>query len=136
MYGSRKKVLIVDDSLVTRGQLSRLLQADGHTTEEAANGPDALTQVDAHCFDVAVVDVNLPAMNGLQLIQQFRAQARHRDLFVLVLTTESAPHLVRQGKALDVKGWLNKPFREEQLLSAIRTAPSRQSNAPVATGSG
>lgn len=112
-------VLVVDDSLMVRRQVSAALTAAGFRTIEASDGADALVMLDANPDAALVVcDVNMPRMNGLELLEA--ARPRRPELPFLMLTTEGQPELIQSAKALGAKGWMVKPFKAELLVAAAR----------------
>ena len=112
-------VLVVDDSLMVRRQVSMALVAAGFRIVEATDGADALGQLAAHPDAALVVcDVNMPRMSGLELLEVVRG--RHPDLPFLMLTTEGPPELIQSAKELGAKGWMVKPFKPELLVAAAR----------------
>lgn len=113
-------VLIVDDSTLIRNLVRRALQAEGHVFLEASNGYEALEQLDGNDVDLLICDVNMPRMNGIELLQSMKESGGHSDVLIIMLTTESQPELVRQARSLGALGWLVKPLRPELLVGAVR----------------
>ncbi len=113
-----KRVLVVDDSAMIRMQVKRALLAAGFEVSEAVDGLDALEKMDAE-IALAVLDVNMPRMNGLELLQALKDRGTHDGLPIVMLTTESQPELIRQARALGAQGWLVKPFRPDLLVAAV-----------------
>ena len=112
-------VLVVDDSLMVRRQVSSALTAAGFKTIEATDGADALAKLDAHPDAALVVcDVNMPRMNGIELLEATRP--KRPGLPFLMLSTEGQPELIQSAKALGAKGWMVKPFKAELLVAAAR----------------
>jgi two-component system chemotaxis response regulator CheY len=116
-----KKILVVDDSATIRQQVSLALITAGFDVVQAADGLDGLAQVKQH-DDIAMVlcDVNMPRMNGIDMVEQLKSDGGRPDLHVLMLTTEGAPALVARAKKLGAKGWIVKPFKAELLVAAVR----------------
>ena len=71
-------------------------------------------------FDLVLTDVNMPNMNGIELVQQLRQLDDFKFTPMLMLTTESAGDMKMQGKQAGATGWIVKPFNPEQLLSTIK----------------
>jgi two-component system, chemotaxis family, chemotaxis protein CheY len=115
------RVMVVDDSLMVRQQVSRALKDAGFAVVEAHDGVDALAKL-AVTPDIALVvlDVNMPNMGGLELLETLRSRAEYAALPVVMLTTEGQPRLMQQAKALGAKGWIIKPFKPELLVAAVR----------------
>ena len=121
-----KKVLIVDDSATVRQHVRSTLAVAGFEVVEASDGNegvDAIERVD----DLAAVicDVNMPRMNGLDMLETVKKDPKHAALPVVMLTTDGQHELIQRAKAAGAKGWIVKPFKPELLLAAIRKLTSR-----------
>ncbi len=114
-----KVILTVDDSASVRQVVSFALRDAGYDTVEATDGRDALAKMSANTR-LVITDLNMPNMDGLQLIQHIRAGAINRYVPIIVLTTESQPAKKQQAKTAGATGWIVKPFRPEQLLGVVR----------------
>jgi two-component system chemotaxis response regulator CheY len=115
-----KKVLTVDDSATIRQALNIALEGAGYDVVEATDGVDALRKLDIDRVDMVVTDLNMPNMNGVDLIREIRKQPGNRFTPVLMLTTESDNKRKQEGKAAGASGWIVKPFRPEQLLTVVQ----------------
>lgn len=115
------KIMIVDDSMTVRQQVAAALSGAGFQVVEAVDGEDGLAQI-AREKDLALVicDVNMPRLNGLDMLDKLRASDATATLPVLMLTTEGQPEYVMRAKALGAKGWMVKPVKPELLVSAVR----------------
>jgi two-component system chemotaxis response regulator CheY len=113
------KILIVEDSAMVRRQVGAALTAAGYTTVDAVDGLDATTKLAADTA-LIVCDVNMPRMNGLELLELLARDPVHARTPVVMLTTEGQPELIKRAKALGAKGWLVKPFKPELLLAVAR----------------
>ena len=115
-------VMIVDDSQMVRKQVARALVAAGFAVIEAQDGADALAQLSAMATkpSLIVLDVNMPNMGGIELLQSLRARGPEFVVPVVMLTTEGEPRLMQEAKALGAKGWIVKPFRPEMLVAAVQ----------------
>jgi two-component system chemotaxis response regulator CheY len=115
------KILIIDDSLMIRQQVSRVLASAGFEMLEARDGQDALDALDASP-DTRLVfcDVNMPVMNGLEFLERLKAAGRPTAVPVVMLTTEGQPELIQRAKSLGARGWIVKPFKPEMLLATAR----------------
>ena len=113
------KILAVDDSPSMRQMVSLTLRAAGHEVVTAEDGVDALSVAETADAALVITDVHMPRMNGITLVKELRASARHRLTPILVLTTESAADMKRQGKEAGATGWIVKPFHPQKLLAAI-----------------
>jgi two-component system chemotaxis response regulator CheY len=114
------RVMVVDDSLMVRQQVSRALTDAGFTVVEAHDGADALAKLtDAKDTALVVLDVNMPNMGGIELLESLRRLDDFKTLPVVMLTTEGQPGLMQRAKALGAKGWIIKPFKTELLVAAV-----------------
>lgn len=114
-------VLIVDDSLTVRKILNQFLRSGSHTVIEAANGIEALEKITAHPIDIMVVDMNMPHMDGLELIKTVRQQSVYVDLPVIMLTTESSQESHQLGFEAGANVYLTKPVQPHLLLYKINS---------------
>jgi two-component system, chemotaxis family, chemotaxis protein CheY len=117
-----ERVLIVDDSSAMRAFVRATLEAQGIARHvvEAASGFDALRVLPRERFDLAVVDINMPDIHGLEVIKLMRGSPQHRSVPVVVISSEASPRDRERGLALGADTWLAKPFTPEQLVETIR----------------
>lgn len=113
------KILAVDDSKSMRQMVSMSLQAAGHQVTEAEDGAVALDIAKKESFDLIVTDINMPNMNGIELITHLRTLPQYKFTPILCLTTESSGDMKAKGKEAGATGWIVKPFSPEKLLSVI-----------------
>ena len=111
-------ILTVDDSRSIRQMVTFTLQQAGHDVIEAEDGQDALSKLTG---DVRLVltDLNMPNLNGIELIKAIRANPSFKFLPVIMLTTESQDDIKQQGRAAGATGWIVKPFNPDQLLGVV-----------------
>jgi two-component system chemotaxis response regulator CheY len=116
-----KKIIIVDDSRTARQQVCATLAAAGYEIIEAIDGNDGLLKIMSH-KDASLVmcDVNMPNLNGLEMLRALRLDQPEASMPVVMLTTEAQPALLQQAKQAGAKGWIVKPFQPAMLLAAIR----------------
>lgn len=116
-----KKVLIVDDSKTIRQQVSFTLTKGGFSVVEAEDGKDGITKLGANP-DVAMIisDVNMPNMNGIEMVEAIKNAGQHGAVPIVMLTTEGSSELIERAKAAGAKGWLVKPFKPDQLIAAVQ----------------
>ncbi len=112
-------ILAVDDSASMRQMVAFTLKGAGYNVIEAVDGKDALEKAKSGGADVILTDVNMPNMDGIELVRQLRQLPKYKFTPMLLLTTESAADKKAQGKAAGATGWLVKPFNPEQLLATI-----------------
>ena len=115
-----RKVLIVDDSRTVRREVSEALTQAGFTVVEAADGEEGYASFKANQdLALAVLDVNMPRLNGLDLLDRLKADPSTAAVPVLVMTTEVDPALIERAKRSGAKGWLIKPVKLPHLVSAV-----------------
>jgi len=114
-----KQILIVDDSPSMRQMVNFTLAEDGYQVVEAEEGNSALAKASA-ATKLVITDINMPGMNGIELIKALRAGASTKFVPIVVLTTESEEGMKAQGKAAGATGWLVKPFTPEKLLETVK----------------
>ena len=112
-------ILVVDDSATIRHQVRACLQAAGHSVIEAENGAIGLQKAKDHPIDMAIVDVNMPVMNGLEMLANLRGVPGKEEIPVFVLTTESSKDLVARGKQHGATAWIVKPFKPDVLAKGV-----------------
>lgn len=115
-----KKVLIVDDSATIRQVLRMTFEQECYEIIEAENGRHALELFLDGGFDLLVTDLNMPEMDGINLIKEVRRSPGGRFMPIIMLTTESQIEKRQIGKAAGASGWITKPFKPEQLLAIAR----------------
>ena len=108
-------LLIVDDSTSMRQMVAFALSSGGFNVREAEDGQAALD-----IARTASNDVNMPRMDGIELIRQLRQLPNYKFTPLLMLTTESGGDKKMEGKAAGATGWLVKPFDPDQLLATVR----------------
>jgi two-component system, chemotaxis family, chemotaxis protein CheY len=116
------RVLTVDDSAAMRKLVTLTLQQAGFDVAQACDGVEALTMARSNCFDLVLADLNMPNMNGIELIRALRAEASYRAIPILMLTTESDLAKRREGKSAGATGWIVKPFLPDQLVASLHRA--------------
>jgi two-component system chemotaxis response regulator CheY len=116
-----KNILLVDDSKTLRILAAATLRDKGYTVVEAEDGQKAL-DILASRSDIAMVisDVNMPGMDGLELLENIRKRPGGAALPVVILTTEARQHLMDRAKAAGAKGWMVKPFNTQVLMAAVQ----------------
>ena len=112
-------ILVVDDSTTMRQMVSFTLTSASHSITEAGNGVEALRVAQNGKFDAVIADVNMPEMNGIELIKALRALPAYKFVPILMLTTESQNEKKLEGKAAGATGWIVKPFNPEALLNVL-----------------
>jgi two-component system chemotaxis response regulator CheY len=103
-----------------RQMVSFTLKGAGFDVIEAADGQQALDKAKETVVDLVLSDVNMPVMDGIELVKNLRTLPDYKFTPILMLTTESAGDKKMQGKSAGATGWLVKPFNPEQLLATIK----------------
>lgn len=115
-----KTILIVDDSTSLRTVVKLALTRAGYDVHEAGDGLEALAKLEnVPKVNLIVSDVNMPNMNGIELLKQVKQHARHKFVPVIMLTTENQSEKKEQGRLGGAKAWICKPFDPPQLLDAV-----------------
>jgi two-component system chemotaxis response regulator CheY len=114
------RILVVDDAATVRMYHRKMLGGAGWATEEAANGMEALEKIAAQPpgdgFDLLVVDVNMPKMDGYSLVRELRRTQGLRQVPVLMVSTEAQPQDVSAGQDAGANAYLVKPARPADLV--------------------
>lgn len=115
-------VLIVDDSAVIRQMVKRSLHMAGldvGEVYEAANGIQALAQLGDHPVAVMLVDINMPTMNGMQLLARMKQNERLQHIPIVIVSTEGSSERRQELERMGVFGFVRKPFQPEQLRDVL-----------------
>ena len=120
-----KKILIIDDSITVRQQVGAVLSQAGFEVVEAVDGIEGAELI-ASRTDIAVVvcDINMPRMNGLDMVRKVKSDPTKASLPIILLTTEGSPALIQQAKSAGAKGWILKPFNGDKLLATVQQLTS------------
>jgi len=116
-----KKILVIDDSPTVRQQVQIALKDCGFAILEAGDGVEGMSKI-AEDGEVALVilDVNMPRMNGLEMLEKVKEAGKNANLLVIMLTSEGQQALIERAKKAGAKGWIVKPFKAELLAAAVR----------------
>ena len=114
-----KTILVIDDSASLRQVVKMALTGAGYDVIEAGDGQAALRLLDGRQIGMAICDVNMPLMNGIEFVKAAKQLPAYKYLPILMLTTESQEEKKAQGKAAGAKAWMVKPFAPTQLLNAV-----------------
>jgi two-component system chemotaxis response regulator CheY len=115
-----KKIMVVDDSKAIRQSLIFTLKGHGYEVLEAANGVDALDLMKDNTIGLFISDVNMPEMDGIELLKRIKQDKDHKYTPVIMLTTESGRDMIEAGKEAGAKAWMIKPFQPEEIVSAVK----------------
>jgi two-component system chemotaxis response regulator CheY len=116
------EILVVDDSAAIRKILQRVLRQTGMsigTIYEAGDGQEALETLKHHKIDLVLSDINMPKMDGLQLLASVRASAAWSSIPVVMITTEGGETRVAEAVKLGASGYVRKPFTADQIKEKL-----------------
>ena len=119
MQKLNKKVLFVDDSTSMREMLKMAMDSAGYDVQTAVDGKDGLRQAVQQHFDVIITDINMPVMNGIDMVTAIKKLDINKDTPVIMLTTEVDQKIKEKSKAAGAKAWVVKPFRPDQLIAVL-----------------
>lgn len=115
-----KTIMTVDDSSSVRQMVNFTLQGAGYNVIEAVDGKDALSKISGSPVHMVITDLNMPNLDGIDLIRKLRAIPACKFIPIVMLTTESQDKRKQEGKAAGATGWIVKPFKPEQLLAVVK----------------
>jgi len=116
-------VLIVDDSATIRQVVKKTMSIAGldvGEVYEAANGIEALAQLSDHDVAVMVVDINMPTMNGIQLLTRMKKNEHLKDIPIVIASTEGSRQRMEEMAQYGAYGYVRKPFHPEQLRDVLK----------------
>jgi CheY-like chemotaxis protein len=118
---STKNLLVVDDSATTRMLISLTLKKEGvYRIVEVTNGREAVDKLSREPVDCVLTDINMPQMNGLDLINYIRSQHREPKLPIIVITTQGEEEARDKGMAQGANAYLTKPISGPKLVSLVK----------------
>jgi two-component system, chemotaxis family, chemotaxis protein CheY len=130
-----RRILVVEDSASTRSFIRSALETSGTLggcdIVEASSGFDALRLLPRGPYDLVITDINMPDINGLELVQFIRKSDRHRSTALIIISTQSSEKDRLRGLSLGADEYLPKPLRIDVLISAVDRLLSTR---PVANG--
>ena len=118
-----KNVLIVEDSKAIRSVMRVALEEAGDFfAVEVTNGFEALKTLPSRPFDLIITDINMPDINGLELIGFVKSNPAYRNIPLIIVSTEKSEEDKKRGLALGASGYVAKPFKPQELLAAVQKA--------------
>jgi two-component system chemotaxis response regulator CheY len=115
-----KKILVADDSPTTRGLIVSTLEEQGDVEVfEAANGFEALRILPREKVDLVITDINMPDINGLELVSFIRSNPLYKNIPLIIISTEGSSRDREKGLALGANSYLVKPFKPEELQQLV-----------------
>ncbi len=117
-----KKLMIVDDSATMRKIIMRSVRMSGlefDDIQEAGNGIEALEKLSSNPVDIILCDVNMPEMNGDEMLRKVRESSAYDNTMIVMVTTESADDLVSRLMEEGANGFIHKPFTPAQFQELL-----------------
>ncbi len=114
-----KRILTIDDSKTIRDMLMLTLADAGFEVLQAVDGQDGLDVLSKEQVDIVITDINMPRMDGYEVIRQMRSNSAHKTIPILVLTTESEADKKNLARQAGATGWMVKPFDPDRLIATI-----------------
>ncbi len=115
-------LMIVDDSATMRKIIMRTIRMSGlemDSTEEAGNGKEALEKLSSSPVDIILCDINMPEMNGMELVKKVRELSNCNDTKIIMVSTESSQELIDELMAGGANGYITKPFTPEKFQDKL-----------------
>jgi twitching motility two-component system response regulator PilH len=113
-------ILIVEDNQADRNRLEKILSDAGYQVSSAENGTQAIAAVQLNKPDAIFMDVNMPGMDGFAATRALRDREDTKDIPVVLVTAKDQKADKAWGQMLGAKGYITKPYTEEQILSQAR----------------
>ncbi|MBL8305312.1 MAG: response regulator [Rubrivivax sp.] len=115
-----RAVMVIDDCPVVRTVLRIALEDGGFHVAEAADGEDALEQLDGRPFAALVCDLSMPRVDGLSLLRWLRHHPRYRQTPVVVITLDQRPETRERARSLGAQAFMQKPCSPQALMSTLQ----------------
>lgn len=115
-----KTIMTVDDSASIRQMVAFTLKQAGYGVLEAVDGQDAVNKLNDADLHMLITDLNMPNMDGIDLIKYIRSKPEFKFMPIIMLTTESQASKKQEGKAAGATGWIVKPFQPDQLINVVK----------------
>jgi len=116
---NKTTVLVVDDHPAIRSTMLDILSEEGFSADQAKNGAEALSKCQENEFDFVLMDVQIPELNGIEVLSEIRKSKQTKSRFIF-FSAYSVPELEEQALALGSYAFLRKPIKVEKILSLIR----------------
>jgi len=121
--GSAKNILIVEDSATTRALIRAVIEDMGDfNIVEAGSGFEALKLLPTQEFNLVITDVNMPDINGLELIHFIKSNPRYSHIPLIIVSTERSEEDKKRGIALGAMSYVTKPFKAQELQEVVKQA--------------
>ena len=113
-------ILVADDSASMRQFISFTLKGAGYQVTEAIDGADAVEKIKNNKINMVISDLNMPNMDGMELLKYLRGHDSFKFTPVVMLTTESGKSRVLEAKNAGINGWIIKPFEPKKLTDVVK----------------
>ncbi len=123
-----KTILVVEDSLMLRKVACFPLEKAGYKVVEANNGIEAIEAMSKEAIDLIITDLNMPGMDGFELITQVKENEKFKHIPIIILTTEGKKDMVMKGLTLGANSFLQKPIKPDQMLQEVERLLGKKSN--------
>ncbi len=124
-------VMIVDDSSSMRAVIKKTIKMSGFDVGvylEAGDGVEALATLERHWVDLVLADINMPNMNGLQLLEAIKKDELYAGVEVVMVTTEGSRRRVEQAQSLGAAGYIKKPFTPQDVKETLNRVMGEPEN--------
>ncbi|HEY5600272.1 MAG TPA: response regulator [Candidatus Manganitrophaceae bacterium] len=116
-----KKILVIDDSATMRSMLmSTIEEMKGVEVVEASNGFEALKALPLKQFDLIITDINMPEINGLEIVHFVKNNPLYQKIPLIILSTENGAEDIKKGLALGAQKYITKPFDPDDLKKTVK----------------
>ena len=123
------RVLVIDDSVTVRRVTEKFLVSQKYVVETAKDGIDALEKIGEFKPDIALSDIEMPRMDGFELLAQLRAQDQWKKLPIIMISSRTAPKHREHAESLGATDFLGKPYQNDVLLETVQTVLQQQKTA-------
>ena len=120
------RILIADDEAPIRAVVRRLLSLHGYLVDEAADGTEAIDQLQKEHYDLLIIDRAMPVMSGIDAVAILRTSPKFKGLKILMLTSASTTQAVDEAFDAGIEGYVVKPFDVKKLLEKIEAVLRKQ----------
>ena len=114
-----KKILVVDDAGFIRNLVSLILTTEGYEVIESNNGKDALKKLEETSIDMIITDLNMPEMDGIELVKTMRSKSAYMHIPVVMLTSEFLETRKQRAFEAGINEWIPKPFIAQHLRALV-----------------
>lgn len=114
------RILVVDDSSMTRKMIASVLAREGYEVDSVGNGLEALERVLQGTYSLVITDINMPQMDGVEFLTRVRSEPQLRNLPIIVLSSNTSPADVERATRAGADLYLTKPTPPEKIVESVR----------------